>query len=199
MRKLLLVLAPLALLAHVQVDTVIRLDSYLFEGCFIPELNKLYIQSRYRILVVDCSTYQLKAEIPIRPRDGVPDFAWNRQRQKLYFRTNAAPRVDSLLVIDAVGDTLIRWIPARYGGGPLAYVSSSDRLYFGIEGLDSSMLVLDCATDSVVNRIPVPISGMGFSSKSWDSVGNKLYAGIGVFGRPPMIAVYDCGTDSLLN
>jgi DNA-binding beta-propeller fold protein YncE len=188
-KKFLLLLIPLVLLAQVQVDTVIHLPSYLFNGFFIPELNKLYVHSRNRILVVDCSTYQLKAEIPTTSPDNPASFAWSPRWQKLYFCVFQT----SLMVIDAVADTVLKRIPFV---GPLEYAASVDRLYIG--GGSDATPVIDCATDSVVRMIPSPVSGYGFGYPSWDSVGNKLYFSIGAWGAPPAEAVYDCATDSLV-
>ncbi|MEO0069199.1 MAG: hypothetical protein ABIK18_00170, partial [candidate division WOR-3 bacterium] len=61
MRKLMFLLVPMALFAQgVEIDTVIPLLSRLYNGFFIPELNKLYISAEYRIFVVDCSLYQVE-------------------------------------------------------------------------------------------------------------------------------------------
>jgi hypothetical protein len=180
MKKSLLLLIPVVLFAQVEIDTVIRLPSHLGNGCFIPELNKLYVLGVYQNYVLDCSTYQLKAQIP-RPYDmGIGYYSWNWRRQKLYVGVGPSPC--SLQVIDAVADTLIRWMPIGFGW-PSAYVATTDRL---------------CAADTVVRAIPPPESGYVFSVPSWDSVGNKLYVPLGGWGLPAKVAVYDCATDSLL-
>jgi len=191
MRRLLVLLIPLVLSAQVEIDTVIRFPAVLGNGIFIPELNKLYINSNYRIFVLDCSTYQLKAEIPTAGTAGYANFAWNWRRQKLYFTSLAYPH-QTLMAIDAVADTVVRILP--FLGWPV-YVSSTDRIYPG--GGDSTP-VIDCATDSVVRKIPSPVPGYGFVTPSWDSVGDKLFVSLSPFQGPGLIAVYDCSYDSLL-
>jgi len=56
MKKLLLLLVPVALLAQVEIDTVMRVPTHVGNGCFLPELNKLYILGRYEHYALDCST-----------------------------------------------------------------------------------------------------------------------------------------------
>lgn len=193
MRKLILLLVPLVLFAQVKVDTVIRLPDYLLKGFFIPELNKLYIHTRdFRFLVVDCSTYQLKAEIPSGSGQGVARYQWNPRRQKLYL-TDGWP--DTCRVVDPVADTVLKrfYMPSR-----AAYIPSVDRLYVGSWDGSRDLLAIDCASDTVVKRIPMPIPGYNFGTPAWDSVGNKLYVLLGMFGSPPWLAVYACPSDSLL-
>ena len=187
-RWLLLLLIPVVLFAQVEIDTVIRLPYFVFNGCFIPELNKLYIHSSYHLLALDCSTYQLKAEIPTTSPDNPASFAWSPRRQKLYFCVSQT----SLMVIDAVADTVLKQVPYV---GPLAHAAAADRVYIG--GGSDTLPAIDCVTDSVV-RIPSPVPGYGFDVPSWDSVGNKLYVPIDAWGLPCKVAVYDCATDSVL-
>ena len=191
MKKLLLLLVPLALFAQVEIDTVIRVPSHLGNGCFLPELNKLYVLGRYEHYALDCSTYQLKARIPRSHYEGIGYYSWNWRRQKLYVGVNPLP--DSLVVIDAVADTVIRVIPRC--GSASAYVGSTDRLY---RGVDHDLVAIDCATDTVVREISPPDTRYEFSNPSWDSVGNKLYVSLGSWELQSKIAVYDCATDSLL-
>jgi len=191
MKKLLLLLVPVALLAQVEIDTVMRVPTHVGNGCFLPELNKLYILGRYEHYALDCSTYQLKAQVPRSYSEGIGGYSWNWHRQKLYVGVNPLP--DSLVVIDVAADTLVRTMPIP--GNP-AYVASTDRLY--VES-GESMYVLDCATDSVVRTIHIPVPGYTYcGTPCWDSVGDKLYVGLAEWGGPALLAVYDCRSDSLL-
>lgn len=188
MRKWLLLLIPLALFAQVEIDTVIYLPSYLCNGFFIPELNKLYVLGWNELYVLDCSTYQLRARLPRPWEMGYGDFSYNWRRQKVYLGVN--PKPCSIMVIDAVADTLIGWIAKMWYYNE--YVSSNDRLY-------CTLWVIDCATDSIIKEIPPPIPGVAVHLPTWDSVGNRLFVAInnpwqGFWG----IAAYDCTNDSLL-
>jgi hypothetical protein len=190
-RLLLLALVPTLLLAQVEVDTVVHLPSFVMNGCFIPELNKLYALGWYEHYALDCSTYQLTARIPRSYETGYGDFSWAWRRQKLYVGVN--PRPDSLVVIDTRADTLVRVIPGC--GQDNVYVASTDRLY---RGLGHNLVAIDCAADTTVRTIPPPESAYVFSHPVWDSAGSKLYVSLGSWELQSKIAVYDCATDSLL-
>ncbi|HTW90802.1 MAG TPA: FlgD immunoglobulin-like domain containing protein [bacterium] len=191
MKKLLVLLIPALLFAQIEVDTVVHLPTFIMNGLFFPELNKLYLVGCYEHDLLDCSTYQVVARIPRSYDDSYGYCSWNWRRQKLYVGFNPDP--DSLVVIDVKADTLVKAI-ARSGMGN-AYVASTDRLY---RGVDQNLVALDCAADTVVCTIPSPVSGYSFLYPSWDSVGNKLYVSLDAWGLRPKVAVYDCVTDSLL-
>jgi hypothetical protein len=192
MKRLLLVLIPVLLFAQIEVDTVIHLPSFIINGCFMPEINKLYVYGWYEHIALDCSTYQVRARIPRTYSQSFGLFSWNWRRQKLYIGESVG--ADSVTVIDAVADTVTRMIPRVGDAG--VYVGSTDRFYRPLAHI--GLVGIDCATDTVVSTIPVPESGYGFSHPSWDSVGNKLFVPIDRWGYPPKVAVYDCATDSLL-
>jgi hypothetical protein len=191
----LVLLVPAALLAQVEVDTVIRLNANLFNGYYIPELNKLYVHSPYRLLAVDCSTYQQVAEFPNEALYGGCAFAWNPLRRKLYVSFDYVNARDSMLVVYADADTA-RWVsPALLEP---EYVASGDLLY-GATWRRSDLLALDCKTDSVVKTIPSPIPGLfSGASVTWDPVGDNVYSTVSAWQRPARLAVYDVASDSLL-
>jgi hypothetical protein len=190
MKKLLLLLVPVLLLAQIEVDTVVHLPSFVINGHFIPELNKLYVLGWYEHYALDCSTWELRGRIPRSWNQGLASYSWNWQRQKLYVAVN--PNPDSLVIIDGAADTLIRTL--MWSGLGSAYVSSTDRLYRPVA---DSFGAIDCASDTLVTGFPSPVSGYGFLSPSWDSVGHKLYVSLSAWGSPTKLAVYDCGNDSL--
>jgi DNA-binding beta-propeller fold protein YncE len=191
MRRFLLLLVPMLLLAQVEVEAVVHLPSLITNGHFIPELNKLYVLGWYEHYALDCSTYQVRARIPRSYDNSYGYYSRDWRRQKLYVGFNPAP--DSLVVIDASADTLIRTLPIP---GAQAYVATTDRLY--VES-GEWLYKLDCAGDSVIRRIQVPVPGYIYcSTPCWDSVGGKLYLALSHWGGPALLAAYDCGTDSLL-
>ena len=189
MKKLLLVLVPLALFAQVEVDTVIRLSgspgSFLTTAAFLPELNKLYVGSYPdRYYVVDCSTYQVESLMV--DMWGGPHYSWNWRRQKLYVTCN--PRPDSTLVIDAAADSIIRWLHVCYEMHQDAYLSDVDCLY---KPAVDTLYAFDGATDSVVRRRT--LGGLS-TNVTWDSVEHLLYVGQ---GGHKQIYVYDYLADSV--
>jgi len=141
--------------------------------------------------VLDCSTYQLKAQIPRSTKHGIGRFSWNWRRQKLYINVNPYP--DSTLVIDASADSVIGWLSYYHDShAPPVYSSDLDRLY---KPASDTLYAFDCAADTAVRRILPPVPGGVLQSASWDSVGRKVYSGGGSVGHPTL-AVYDYLTDS---
>ena len=193
MRRLLALLIPVTLSAQIVVDTVVHLPSFIINGYYINELDKLYLIGWREHYALDCSTYQLRARIPRPSEKNYAYYSWNWRGQKLYISLDINVGEDSLAVVDAVADTLIRWIPHVRGAG--VYVGSSDRFYRPVA---HTLVALDCSTDTVVSTIPAPDSAYGFSHPTWDAVHNKLYVALDAFGLPPKLAVYDCATESLL-
>ena len=190
MRRFLLLFVPVAIFAQVEIDTVIRLPSFLQQAFFIPELNKLYVKGEYEFYVLDCSTYQLLARIPTSERVGLVHYSWNWRRQKLYISVN--PRPDSTLIVDAAADTVIGWSVLSHEDHWNAYVSDLDRRY---KTVADTLYGFECAADTVVQRILPPVPRYGISYTCWDSVGRKLYLPLARIGQPSL-AVYDYVADS---
>ncbi len=193
MKKLVLLLAiPLALMAQVEVDTVIDVGHCLYGGYYIPELDKLYAMCASRVVVLNCSTWQRIAEFPADAPYGGGRFAWNPDRHKLYVKFNYI--MDSTLVVDVAADTAW-WILPGYKD--IEYVASEDLLY-GTPWDTDAVWALDCATDTVVKSIESPIPGYGMGNLTWDSVHDRVYVNVSSWGGTPHMAVYDVSTDALL-
>jgi DNA-binding beta-propeller fold protein YncE len=192
MKKLLFLLIPLITLYAQVIDTVIRFTDQPWELLYIPDGNELYINFRRNNyhLVLDCSTYTIK-KIISRPAgyEGSAFGIWNERRNKIYFTFN--PRPESIAVIDNSTDSIIKWINFQ-SWGPLCYNSRDDKIYAfgGVQGV----AVIDCATDSIIKIITQPYSLSGFVI--WDSIGNKVYCGSGVFYD--LVTVIDCANDSVI-
>ncbi len=174
------------------VDTIVRLGHNPAELLYVPGENKLYVSTRQnRLLVLDCATYETIANIPTHGNTPCAAYGvWNWRRDKIYYSFNIRP--DSIMVIDASADTVLKWIPFA-GVSPLvAYVSSTDRVYLA----DRDLYVLDCAADTWVRVIP-PQPDDHFGFVWWDSVGNKVYVGSG-WNAPDLLMAYSCENDSLV-
>jgi DNA-binding beta-propeller fold protein YncE len=188
MKKLLFVLIPLALFAQVEIDTVMRLPARLGEAIFIPELNRLYTMPHYggsHLFVLDCSTYSLRAQIPIGGAGARTHFSWNSLRQKLYVTAN--PFIESTLVIDAATDSVIRSLTVPKEWYNDVYLSDIDVRFKPVE---DALYEYECASDTVMRRLPIHST-----CASWDSVGKKLYIGQGSYKK---LYVYDYLADSCL-
>ncbi len=189
MKKLLLVLIPLALFGQVVVDTVIRFPREPGYACFFPELNKLYEgDGGSGLFVLDCSTYQLKPEIPEPLGLAHNHWSWNWRRQKLYLtRYTGDTRADSTLVIDVAGDSVLGWLPVFREFYNDVYLSDIDARF---KPEVDTLYEYDCAADTAIRRLPIHST-----CASWDSVGHKLYVGQGSLKK---LYVYDYLADSCL-
>ena len=189
MKKLLLVLIPVALFAQVVVDTVIRLPTSLGQAIFLPELNRLYAMPGYGgtdLYDVDCSTYTLKAQMPIYGGGSaaLTHFSWNSRRHKLYIVSNP---VESTFVVDVAADSVIRSLGVCREWFNDTYLSDIDVRF---KPAVDTLFEYECAADTVIRRLPIHST-----CASWDSVGRKLYVGQGSMMK---LYVYDYLADSCL-
>jgi len=181
MKRLLFVLVPLVLFAQVEIDTVMRLPTRLGQAFFVPELNRLYTMPRYggsHLFVLDCSTYSMRAQIPIGGAGATTHFSWNSLRQKLYVTAN--PFIESTLVIDAATDSVLRSLVVPKEWYNDVYLGDIDVRFKPVE---DALYEYECAADTVIRRLPIHST-----CASWDSVGRKLYVGQGSLKK---LYVYD--------
>jgi hypothetical protein len=186
MKRLLVVLVPLVLFAQVQIDTIVRLPVEVGSAAFLQGLNKLYLtgQNPWQYLVLDCSTYELRAQIQV-PLASFGHYSWNWRRQKLYITVNPSP--ESTLVIDAAGDSILGWLAVSREFHTDAYLSDIDVRF---KPAVDTLYEYDCDTDTIIRRMLVHST-----CASWDSVGRKLYVGQGSYKK---LYVYDYLRDSCL-
>jgi len=186
-KKLLLVLTPLALFAQVEIDTIIRLPVKLRPGAYLQDLNKLYLVSyaEDQYLVLDCSTYQLKAQIPVEGATFYRRYSYNWRRQKLYVTFPEGP--ESTLVIDAAGDSILRWLDVYREFRNDVYLSDLDVRF---KPAVDTLYEYECDADTIIRRWPIHCT-----YASWDSVNRKLYVGQGSYKK---LYVYDYLADSCL-
>ncbi len=186
MRKLLLALVPLTVFAQFEIDTVIRLPVVLRPGIYLQDINKLYLCSYDfdQFLVLDCSTYQLKAQIPVEG-DGLYRYSYNWRRQKLYITFSEGP--ESTLVIDAAGDSILRWLDVYREFHNDVYLSDLDVRF---KPAVDTLYEYECDADTIIRRWPIHCT-----YASWDSVHRKLYVGQGSWAK---LYVYDYLADSCL-
>ncbi|TFH36150.1 MAG: hypothetical protein E4G93_02630 [Dehalococcoidia bacterium] len=184
MKKLMLLLVPLALFAQVYVDTVIRFPGEVGNACFFPELNKLYVSGYPNgYFVLDCSTYQLRPNIPVPLTLG--HWSYNWRRQKLYVTQSNS--TDSTMVVDVAGDSELRWLGLFREFHTDVYLSDLDVRF---KPAVDTLFEYECAADTVIRRWPIHST-----CASWDSVGHKLYVGQGSYKK---LYVYDYLADSCL-
>jgi DNA-binding beta-propeller fold protein YncE len=184
----------------------------------VPDGNKLYVAVQdsgyaacrsYHIFVVDCAAVQVIRTI----RDVVfsyssPAFGVHVPRhERVYFAGSSKAADAAFLVIDSRGDSVLARLPvgvcelSQPGSKAMAYNSTRDKLYavtpWGVPD-GGEVVVLDCATDSVIKRIRTEHRAGLFAV--WDSAGDKVYFGSNdLFGEgSDLVTVLDCATDSVI-
>jgi len=152
----------------------------------MQDLNKLYLNSYAfdQFLVLDCSTYQLKAQIAVEG-DGMYRYTYNWRRQKLYVTFGEGP--ESTLVVDAAGDSILRWLDVYREFRNDAYLSDLDVRF---KPAVDTLYEYECDADTIIRRWPIHST-----YASWDSVHRKLYVGQGSWAK---LYVYDYLADSCL-
>ena len=184
MKRLLLILVPLMVFAQYETDTIIRFPVGLREGAYLQDLNKLYLSSvaHDQYLVLDCSTYQVKAQIPVAGA-AFYHYSYNWRRQKLYVAFDEGP--ESTLVVDAVGDSILRWLTVFREFRSDAYLSDLDVRF---KPAVDSLYEYECDADTIIRRWPIQST-----YASLDSADHKLYIGQGSLRK---LYVYDYLVDS---
>ena len=118
--------------------------------------------------------------------DSLP-VAWDSTDGRVYFGLG-----DSLVSVDPASGCVV----ARYGLGQpvnlLYWNPLNDRLYCGSASIDSSLVVFDCAGDSVAARLPTnryPVAAAFHPGR------NRLYVACGLLRT---IVVVDCSADTVV-
>ncbi len=184
---------------HLALDTLLHFPAPIDRLFYLSNYNKLYITDwNYNVHVLNCSTNAVSATLPIG--EGVyPDYyfrapAFCSRHDKMYFAVPPSSSSSVIFVVDPVGDSIVSVFSIGNFGNPMpAYNSLMDKLY--ISG--DPIVILDCATDSVVKTIPLYWS-VSEAFLVWDSVGNKVYVGASDWYNPGLVGVIDCNTDSLV-
>jgi len=105
---------------------------------------------------------------------------------KMYFSNGATMSMD---VFDGISDSLLRTIPG-VNHGDIVYSPASNKLYCR-EIDDCVFAVIDCATDSVTGRIPIPGGSLMWWPVCYDPDDDRVYC-----GGDEVVLVIDCATDS---
>lgn len=165
----------------------IEIDGEINALCFNPVSNKLYCadESGSLLYVIDGATDVMRGEVEL---EGSPVFMVLDSLDDKLYCVCAEGYVD---VVDCGGDTLLKSIDALpdvewpYLG---CYVPSLGRVYCA-SSIDSTLVAIDCRTDSVVSRISVdqcgvalcynPGNGLLYWSSEYDSVLMVVDPGLG--------------------
>jgi DNA-binding beta-propeller fold protein YncE len=136
--------------------------------CFNPARNKLYISlmNTYTVVVLDCSSYETIAELPIGTL--ISGLLYNPLVDRVYCATW------NMKVIDCATDRIVDTIPIPARNAVLALDTIHNKLYVGAT---DTFRVVDCDSDSIVASLS-ELRGAEAICFAPSPSGNKVYVGI---------------------
>ncbi len=175
-----------------QVVATIPVFDYPIFLCLNGDGTKLYCtggENDDQLAVIDAVADTVIKTVTIPNRPG--HMVYNEQMDKLYISCNDDP-VYRIAVLDALADTLLRYIAVR-GVGRLLWHAVSNRVFCYTEWDADTAKVIDCVGDSVVERVPV--DGGGYALGVWcsDPANSLVY-----LATRPGLCVFSSLGDSLL-
>lgn len=168
-------------------DSIIReinVGSYPRLLFYVPSLNKLYCASSNQLYIISVPSYNV---IAVLPSVSYPQFfEFNPNYNKIYL-------VDwdtTLMIIDGIGDTIIKTLTIPEWPTGIAYSSSLNRLY--ISSLPTYLItVVDGANDQVITYINLSTWPM---SLIYD--GDRKYLYVPLVTNE--VAIIDCNTNNII-
>lgn len=145
-------------------------------GVYNPANNRLYVMNKLDISVVDCSSEQVEATIPVLPSSSyfrMAQGAVNSSGSKVY-----ASDLSSVVVIDTATNQITKTLVlAGWGSSTsnMVYDDSHDKLYLTISG-SSAITVIDGVTDTVLRSVNLGAQYYGIPI-AYSQSNNKVFAG----------------------
>jgi YVTN family beta-propeller protein len=160
-----------------------------------PTTGRAYVVGDGRrgcVAVLDLAGDSLITTIPVGY--AAEDLVYNPSNNRLY----CSDVVDTVWVIDATADTILRTIeaPLDFCPGQLCFASQENKLYIASAADDRTfwqhLLVLDCATDSIIGEVP---AGEWPYDIVYEPVHGRVYS---VNNYDDNLSVVDCAADTAL-
>ncbi len=138
-----------------QVRATIRVADYPFEICHNSVMNKIYVVSgeSNRLNVIDGVGDTLITKVSV---SGYPcRMAFNATMNKLYV---ACPDDGRVAVVDGASNDVTNTVAVRYSAA-LLWVPTKNRVLCYTDMDEDTVKAIDCTTDEVVARLPMPTHG----------------------------------------
>jgi DNA-binding beta-propeller fold protein YncE len=180
------------------LETSIRVGGGPGELMYVPSVNKVYCvnDNPTAVSIIDCATNAVRATVAM-PGSSVP-LTWSDEYNRVYFGSEAPTcpssdnrQGDQIVVIDAVGDTVVASLPCAASPASAAYCGALGKLYVMCIGDGSAIEVIDAARDSIVKRISVPLYAEGIG---WCPTTNMVFF---ANDRGDSMRVIDCSNDQV--
>jgi YVTN family beta-propeller protein len=158
--------------------------------CYASAVERMYCsnQEDCRVTVIDCRTDRVVRSVGLA---GTPaGLCYASRENKMYCALSMPGSGEGCVsVIDCRTDSVTATL--HVGAVSFCYSTASNKLYIGNQ---EEHVVLDCATDSVIARLPIPSN---IAAPGYNPVDNKYYV-VSYFERSPHICVVDCAADTLV-
>jgi DNA-binding beta-propeller fold protein YncE len=165
------------------------------QGCYVEAHDKFYVSDDESglIAVINCSTDSLERWI-FTPGTELGPPVYCSVSNKLYY--NAYLNNGSgLVVVDCSGDSFEAALHPESDMTPITvYNPAMDRIYWYGMFEDTTILVLDCAGDSIVARVPVGGYPLALACNP-DS--NRIFCMVN-HGDSMFVSAIDCASDSVI-
>jgi YVTN family beta-propeller protein len=175
-------------------DSVVSKVALPFEPAtlgYSPQSNLLYAAEEGDIEVLAGGTGEVVASL--RTWFSPSGLAYRAEGNKLYCSEDYG---DELAIVDAVSGTALGLRKVGASVANLSYIRGNDKLYCGMSDYlgDSTLYILQCATDSVRQ---VASAGVSLADFCYSPAGNKVYCANSGYSDSAII-VLDGTTDSIL-
>jgi YVTN family beta-propeller protein len=163
-------------------------------GCYIEPHDKLYCSDDQSGLigVVNCSTDSLERRI-LTPAYCLRSPVYSSGSDKLYYGAWLGNGC-VLQAVDCAHDSFAAMLPLNFDAAPsIVYNPAVDRIYWAGNLGESTIVVVDCASDSVVAEVPVGQNPCGLTCNP-DS--NRVYCA-SYRGDSMFVSAIDCTADSV--
>jgi len=164
-------------------------------GCYAEPLDRLYCSDGGSgvIAVIDCSTDSLERRIST-PGSNLRSPVYSSGSNKLYYGARLSSG-DALLAVDCTHDSFEAALPMNFEATPaIVYNPAMDRIYWAGNRGESTVVVIDCAGDSVVAEVPV---GQYPCALACNPDSNRIYCA-SYRDDSLFISAIDCAADSVM-
>jgi YVTN family beta-propeller protein len=162
--------------------------------CYAELQDKLYCSDDASglIAVINCSTDSLERRI-FTPAWDLGSPVYSSGSNKLYYSAYLS-NSDALLVVNCAHDSFEAALPMNFDAAPaIVYNPAMDRIYWAGNLGESTVVVVDCAGDSVVGEVPV---GQYPCALACNPDSNRVYCA-SYRADSLFISAIDCAADSV--
>lgn len=147
MRKFLLLIIFSFIFAGVEIETIIPIGGWTYDGLYNRNLHKFYLISS-PIYAINDSSLEMREVIEL---DGIWDGVVS-ENNKLYFLSEKNRDI-YLNIYDSNNDTLLKII-FIHRNGPTKFFYAENKIYFNI---NRNLKIFSCETDTFIKTIPLDL------------------------------------------